>query len=242
MTGFEIEPGCGPLLLSSSCGREAGIMRRWAVVGLIVLSGMLVTTASAKKKKDAEASKIFCHAQYAYVETMDGDVMNPNVLPVDRDAANELMNNIQEWKRYSLVYQPNEADLVFVVRTGRLASAQGNAGVGGTIPSGRVQAGRNPNAGQQNPPGSIQDPQGAQDPSQAGDYPAGRSYGAGAEAGPPDDLLQVFTSGDVTDNNHTMLWERTQADGLQGSQPLFEHLRDAVEKGCLDSGKSQGGH
>ena len=217
------------------------MMRGWAVAGVIVLSAAMVTTASAKKKKDADISKIFCQAQYAYVETIDGDVMNPRVLPVDRDAANQLMNNLQDWKRYILVYQPNEANLVFVVRTGRLASAQGNVGVGGTIPSGRVQVGRNPNAGPQDPQ-SSQYPQGAQDPSQAGEYPAGRSYGAGAEAGPPDDLLQVFTSGDVANNNHTMLWERTQADGLQGSQPLFEHLRDAVEKSCQDSEKSKSGN
>jgi len=213
-------------------------MRRWAIAGLVLLLCGMVTTASAKKKKDPQASRLFCQAQYAYVGTTDGDVMNPNVLPQDREAADALMNNLQAWKRYVIVYQPREADLVFVVRSGRLASLQGHVVAGGQYPNGR-----NPGPGMQDPSAS-QNPPGTRDPGAAGEYPQGPGIGVGAaaEAGPPNDLLQVYTNGDVTDNAHTMLWERSQADGLQGSQPLFEHLRDAVEKSCLDFEKSKSGH
>ncbi|HEX3986283.1 MAG TPA: hypothetical protein VHX13_06690 [Acidobacteriaceae bacterium] len=213
------------------------MVRRWAVAGLILLLGGVVTTVSAKKKKDAEASRLFCQAQYAYVRTIDGDVLNPNVLPEDRDAANRMLDQIQGWKRYTIVYRPEEADLVFVVRTGRLASAQvlGSVAPREPYPGGSVNIGRNPGAATQN----------AQDPGAAGEYPMDRNggggVGAGAGVGPPDDLLQVYASGGGNDV-HTMLWEHSQHNGLQGAQPLFEHLRDAVEATCKDAEKSGGSH
>jgi hypothetical protein len=216
------------------------MMRRWVVAGLVLLLCGMVTTASAKKKKDPPASKLFCHAQYAYVETVDGDVLNPNVLPEDREAANQLIDQIQTWKRYIIVYNPGEADLAFVVRTGRLASAQlrGNVGTGGPYPGGGGPGGASP--GGRNPGAATQNPQ---DPTGAGEYPQGRGVstgvGVGAEVGPPDDLLQVYTSGG-RDDPHMMLWERSQKDGLMRSQPLFQNLRDAVEETCrdMDDGKS----
>jgi hypothetical protein len=215
------------------------MMRRWVMVGLILLLGGMTTTASAKKKKDPQASKLFCQAQYAYIATVDGDVLNPNVLPEDREAANQLLEHIQEWKRYMVVYRPSEADLVFIVRTGRLASARVQGSVAAGRPpysGGAVTVGRDPHT-------AMQNPSGMQDPGQAGDYPLGTGIGAGAEAGPPDDLLEVYTSGSGT-GMHTTLWERTEHDGLQGSQPLFQHLRDAVQKTCKDKDpdKSKSGH
>lgn len=212
------------------------MMRRYAAVGMVLLVGGMVTTASAKKKKDPVASKIFCQARYAYVRAVDGDVLNPNVLPEDREAASDLMHHLQDWKRYTMVYEPDQADLVFMVRTGRIASlrGQGSVAAGGPYPGGRVQIGRNPGAGPQNPSGTA-------NPADAGDYPMGTGYGGGGEVGPPNDLLQVYTSGSGN-GVHTMLWEHTQQDGLQGSQPLFQHLRDAVEKTCEDSGKDKSGH
>src|ERR1035438_1572932 len=97
-------------------------MRKSALVGLLVLGGM-VGTAPAKAKKDPPVSKLFCQARYVYVETADGDGLNPNVLPEDRDAADALQQHLQDWKRYVLVIRRDEADLVWVVRTGRLVSA-----------------------------------------------------------------------------------------------------------------------
>jgi hypothetical protein len=196
------------------------------------------------EEKEGSASKLFCHAQYAYVETIDGDVLNPNVLPEDRDAANQLLDNIQGWKRYIVVYRPSQADLVFVVRTGRLASAQlkGSVAAAGPYPGGGGPGVRNPGAGTQNP---TQGAPGTQDPGAAGQDPQARNIGtgigAGGEVGPPDDLLQVYTSGSGN-GVHTMLWEHSQADGLIGSQPLFQHLRDAVETTCKDSENGKSGH
>ncbi|MFZ0629740.1 MAG: hypothetical protein WAM56_00515 [Acidobacteriaceae bacterium] len=212
------------------------MMRKWAVVGLVLLLGGMVTVASAKKKKDPQASKLFCQARYAYVATVDGDVLSPDVLPEDREAAGELQDQLQTWKRYIVVYRPSEADLQFVVRTGRLASRQGQGSVaaGEPYPGGRVTLGHNPGAGTQNPPD-------AQNSGAAGGYPMGPAVGGAAEVGPPDDLLQVYASGSGTDA-HTLLWEHTQHDGLQGSQPLFQHLRDAVETTCKDEQKDKNGH
>ncbi|HUA97193.1 MAG TPA: hypothetical protein VMA34_02575 [Terracidiphilus sp.] len=212
--------------------------RRWVNAGMVLLLCCMVTTAWAKKKKDPPAPKLFCQAQYAYVKTIEGDVLNSDVLPQDRQAANQLVDNLQTWKRYTIVYQPNEADLVFVVRTGRVASARGQGTIAGGPPyqGGRVTIGRTPGAG-------AEGPAGMQDPSQqqSGEYPQGAGVSTGAELGPPNDLLQVYSSSSDT-GAHTVVWERTERDGLQGSQPLFQKLRDAVQKSCQDPDKSKGGH
>jgi hypothetical protein len=68
---------------------------------------------------------------------MYGDPMSPSIRipPEDRRAAGEVQEALHKWGRYILVYHPEQADLILVVRKGRLASATVGAIIS-TNPSG----------------------------------------------------------------------------------------------------------
>jgi hypothetical protein len=178
-------------------------MKRFTIIALLL--ALIPTFTFAKKKpKKAAVSAIFEHARYVYVEAIGGDVFNPELYPDDRRAIADVEQAIYEWKRYVLTYNRQQADLVFVVRKGRLASAQA-AYTRGNFP-GR-QRGQIP--GQQGP---------------------GSATSVGAEVGPQDDPLEVCQlEPDGALSNP--LWIHTQQDGLdRPGMPLFKQLEDAVDR------------
>jgi hypothetical protein len=179
----------------------------------VLLVAFLPVLASARKKTDKHVlPAVFNQAQYVYVQAIDGDEFNPNLLPEDRQAIADVMTAMQGWKRYTLVYQRSQADLVFVVRRGRLAAGRGNVG---------IYRGPAPLPGQG--PGQP----GTRGPGQQGN---GTIVGAGGEAGPPNDLLWVCTL-DPDGKLNSPLWSRTEKDGLESPDvPLFKEFRQAVDK------------
>jgi hypothetical protein len=213
-------------------------MRNWVLVLLVVVGGV-VSSAPAKTKKEAPLSKLFCQARYAYVATADGDVIDPNATPEDRDAAAELEGLLKDWNRYTLVVHRREADLVFVVRTGRAVGV--GVGTGGASTDSTVTAriGSGPNGpGEGGPgPGAGGTPNlgtNGQDPGDsAGGAGRGNRGAVAAEAGNPDDMLTIYMGpGDGTPQ-HAWLWRRSEADGLQApNMPLFQQIRSAVDAGC----------
>lgn len=143
---------------------------------------------------------------------MDGDAFNPRLLPEDRQAISDVEDALRDWNRYVLTATRREAELVFIIRKGRAVSAR----IGGSISRGT---------------GPINQPQGRSnsDPSAAGPTGPGRGVEVGAEAGPPDDMLEVrMLNPDGTLG--TMLWERSLHDGLDEPEvPLLAQLKKAVE-------------
>ena len=76
--------------------------------------------------------KLVVHAKYVLVTTYQGyDLSNPNVLPDDRQAVLAVQDAIKKWGRYELAYRPQDADLIFLVRKGRIMEAQPQLRVGG---------------------------------------------------------------------------------------------------------------
>ena len=74
-------------------------------------------------------------ARYVYVTDFLGrSDLSPSVHSQDRQAIYDVQQALKQWGRYTVVYLPQEADIVLVVRSGRLVSAQGTGGipVGGT--------------------------------------------------------------------------------------------------------------
>jgi hypothetical protein len=219
--------------------------------GLVVLLAMAgaVATAPAKNKKDAQVPKLFCQAQYVYVQTVNGDPLRPEVVPEDRAAANALIAELQNWKRYVVVTQPQKADLIWVVRTGRAATlgAQNTGGPGangGTMNQDASGMGANPggpgtNRGGQG--GMNGGPGGQGGLSGAGGMSPGDSMGAGASgnrgaagssAGTTDDILAVYQrpNGEPLSSP---LWQRNQHNGLASPKmPLFVQIRTAVDASC----------
>ncbi len=183
---------------------------------MALLLAALPTMAFAKNKKP-DVAAVFANATYVYVESSDGGLYQPGLDPGDRQAIADVQDALRDWNRYKLTSQRDQAELIFVVRKGRLANE-------------RIGGGQNP-VPQPLPPG--QSPRG---PGQTG---AGAEVEAGAEVGPEEDMLRVY----ALDANHKLMgpvWNRTQADGLEEPQLLlFKQLKAAVEKAYPGTTASQ---
>jgi len=55
------------------------------------------------------------NARYVYVTSYDGDQFDSNLLPEDRQAISSVQDAIQKWGKFTLVYQPQQADIVLMV-------------------------------------------------------------------------------------------------------------------------------
>ncbi len=179
---------------------------------MVVLLLLLPALAQAQKKpKKPNVPAVFAQARYAYVEAPDGNEFDPRLFPEDRQAIVNIENALRDWGRYSLTMRREDAELVFVVRKGRLASAQETVGIS-----------REPSAST----GPAQ--QGGQFPDQIGN--AGTVTGTRGEIGPPEDMFEVRQR-NADGTLGSPLWMRTLDDGLNGPHPmLFVQFKDAVDK------------
>ena len=168
---------------------------------------LLPTLVFAQHKKKHILPAAFNSARYVWVESMDGDVYSPNLLPADRQAIVDVENALHDWGRYILTTRRSEAELVFVVRTGRAVEGKLGVDVGTQAPG----------------------PAGNSYPGQQ-QRPIGPGVMTGAEVGPPDDLLQVCQLSDG-DRLSSPIWMRSEGDGLSSPNvPLFRDLRKAIER------------
>jgi hypothetical protein len=205
---------------------------------VLALAGGVAVSAHAKNKKDAPQQ--FCQAHSVYVQTVNGDPLGPNVAPDDRSAANALIGELGDWKRYEVVKDPSQADLIFVVKAGRSSAANntpgGNPGGGGR---------QNPNAGaNQDSSGMSPTPGGAGGQGRGGisssmggvpdEMSAAANNSHGATPGSQDDILAIYqkpNGGPLT----SPLWQRTQKGGLQAPKgTLFEQVKTAVDASCVN--------
>jgi hypothetical protein len=185
-------------------------MKSIKMIALLLL--LLPTVVLAQKKtKKPNVPEVFAHARYVYVEAIDGEEFNPNLYPADRMAIADVRDALHKWGRYALTMDRNQAELVFVVRKGRLAGAEarGTVGTGGPYPQTGPQDGQIPGRGQR---------------------PQEPGFGVGGEAGPPDDLLQVCLL-NADGRLGGPLWIRSFAGGLDAPRVvLFAQFKNDVEK------------
>jgi hypothetical protein len=183
-------------------------MKRWKLPVLPILCLLVLNLAHGKPKKP-DVPVVFQNARYVYVQADDGDILKPGLFPEDRQAITDVENRVREWHRYAITVNRSEADLVFVVRKGRLAEGQLHGGISG---------GAYPQPGPMGP-GSV-----------PGTSPTlGSEIGARTEVGPPNDLLSVYLQheGQLT----SKVWERSLDGGLDApAVPLFQQLKYAVER------------
>jgi hypothetical protein len=207
---------------------------------VLVLMGAAVATAPAKNKKDAQLPQLFCQARYVYVQTVNGDPLRPDVVPEDRTAANALIAQLQGWKRYQVVTEPQQADLVWVVRTGRAVSLGAgnngggfgsNGGAANQDPSGTITNPGGPNMSRGGQ-GGLNGPGGMSPGDSMGAGANGNRGGAGSALGSPDDILAIYQrpNGEPLTSP---LWQKTQHNGLESAKmPLFGQIRTAVDAAC----------
>lgn len=210
---------------------------RKIVTFLLVLVPALVTLQAKPKKQDKPSAE-FNHARYVYVEAIDGQEFDPRLNPDDRQAIANVESALQDWSRYILTVKRDEAELIFVVRKGRIAEARvgvvtgdGSGRVNGQISSHCGASGAGPGGQGSGGQGSGGEESGA----------SGRAIGGsvGAEVGPPNDLLEVY----LENPDHTrgaMVWQRMQEDGLDSPNvSLLRDLKDEVERAYPNQTASQ---
>jgi hypothetical protein len=182
-----------------------------------ILAPQIGHAQKTKKHKDVPA--VFENAHFVYVEAVDGDQMKPGLYPADRQAIFDVQNGLRDWNRYALATRRDEADVVLVVRKGRVASGQ----VHGSLSEGtRVPVPGGQTASRAQGAGGV----GAGPAGQNGD---GADAGAEAEMGPESDMLRVYI---MSDGKMTgPVWTRELPDGLDApSLMLLQQLRTAVER------------
>src|SRR4051812_26423780 len=105
-------------------------MKRFSLLLLLLVTfGGIALSQGKAKKNAAQLPAVFRNATYFYVECMDGGPFTPGLLPEDRQAIADVQSEIQDWGRYTLALNRHDADLVFVVRKGRLASVTPHGGI-----------------------------------------------------------------------------------------------------------------
>lgn len=92
----------------------------WGAIGVMLLLAVAVV-AAPKPAPAAQTSQPFPgtlrNARYVYVASYDGDEFNIHLLPEDRDAIVAVQDAIRKWGKLTLVYRPDEADIVLLVES-----------------------------------------------------------------------------------------------------------------------------
>ena len=76
-----------------------------------------MSTAAAWAENASEMPRIFANARFVYVAAYDGDQFNPNLLPEDREAIARVQDSIQKWGKLTVVYRPQDADVILLVQS-----------------------------------------------------------------------------------------------------------------------------
>ena len=86
------------------------------VVAMLLLAGLAV--AAPEKTADVpDFPGTLVNARYVYVTSYDGDQFNPAVLPQDRRAIASVQDAIEKWGKFTVVYKPQDADIVLMVES-----------------------------------------------------------------------------------------------------------------------------
>jgi hypothetical protein len=173
--------------------------RKATVLLLVLLSTLAV---AQKKPKKPSLPAVFKDATYVYVEAVEGQQSNWNLYADDRQAIADVQDALRDWSRYTLTMRRDEADLVIVVRKGRIGDAKRSVGIGTTPMEG-------PTLGPPRSSGPIT---------------------SDGEADLPADLFEVCQF-DANGKLSNPLWTRTLANGLNEPKlTLFRQFRDAVDR------------
>jgi hypothetical protein len=90
------------------------------VLTVVVLLVASVAWAAPKPTKTAPRAVppfpgTLINARYVYVTSYDGDQFNINLFPEDRQAISTVQDAMQKWGKFTLVYEPYQADIVLMV-------------------------------------------------------------------------------------------------------------------------------
>src|ERR1700736_1128298 len=86
-----------------------------AVVCLMATTFSIATPRPSVSQSVPKFPGTLVNARYVYVTSYDGDQYDLNLLPEDRQAISSVQDALQKWGKFTLVYQPNQADIVLMV-------------------------------------------------------------------------------------------------------------------------------
>ncbi len=95
-----------------------------SIAVLIVVLATTLALAAPKAPKANSSQDVpgfpgtLVNARFVYVTSYDGDQFDINLLPEDRQAIAAVEDQLQKWGKFTLVYEPRQADIVLMV-TGR---------------------------------------------------------------------------------------------------------------------------
>jgi hypothetical protein len=189
-------------------------LRRKSCLPILLCFATVASIASAQDKTTPET---LVRSKYVYIGIMraDGGVDDnfSTSSPDDRRVRDSVEDAFRKWKRYNVTLNRNHADIVVLVRKGRLGSLT----LGGSpIDTGSTtgSSGRRSSDDTRNKPGVT----------------------LAADGGPNVDVLEV-RSGPAAGGTDMLLWRQTGKDALTGAPPrLFERLKDEVEKSAKKLG------
>jgi hypothetical protein len=85
-------------------------------VAMLCLALAMLSTAAAADKTP-RIPRTLSNARFVYVTAYDGDQYNPNLLPEDREAIARVQDSIEKWQKLTLVYRPQDADIILAVQS-----------------------------------------------------------------------------------------------------------------------------
>lgn len=85
------------------------------VAFVLVCLSMAGTALAAKDAPPMPG--VLANARYVYVTAYDGDQYSRNLLPEDRAAITRVQDSIQKWGKLTVVYRPEDADIVIAVES-----------------------------------------------------------------------------------------------------------------------------
>ncbi len=195
--------------------------------GTVLFLLLLPTLSVAQKKtKKPDLPEVFGTARLVYVQAEDGQEFDSNLDSADRIAIADLRDALKAWGRYTITPERDKADLIFVVRKGRMGRGNARGGVSDE-PDSQMgpRGGQFPQGGGFPQDGGV--PQGGPVPGQRG---RASEPGAGGENAPESDLLQVCQlnqNGKLT----RPLWVHLFVNGLDGPRfLLFAQFKNEVER------------
>jgi hypothetical protein len=100
--------------------KMGGVRKTVLALATLVLLALSTVTAAPAAEKNQDIPPFpgtLVNARYVYVTSYDGDQFNPSVLPQDRQAIASVQEAIEKWGKFTIVYKPQEADMVLMVES-----------------------------------------------------------------------------------------------------------------------------
>jgi hypothetical protein len=91
-----------------------------AILAVVLLATTLALAAPKAPKANAPQNVppfpgTLVNARFVYVTSYDGDQFNPNLSSEDRQAIATVQDAMQKWGKFTLVYEPRQADIILMV-------------------------------------------------------------------------------------------------------------------------------